>query len=164
MGRLFISFLTLLSISLLFTSCAKKENLPATPVLTFNSFNQYLNLTAGQDSDIMVVNFTDGNGDVGYIGEPQNNFFIKMLWDSCHHIKLFNNSGGDSVFSYQIPNLTPAGSNKQLTGIIKINMNPYVPTGIVNYVQGDTILFDVWLVDRSGIKSNILTTPQYIIP
>lgn len=159
-----ISHLPIILLGFLITSCSKKDNIPATPVITFLSFNPYLNISAGQDSAIMEVNFSDGNGDIGYVGDPQPNFFIKPLWDSYNHIKLFAGNGADSVYSYQIPNLTPSGTNKQLTGIIRINMLPWIPSAIVNYVQGDTILFNVWLVDRSGIKSNILVTPHFVIP
>jgi hypothetical protein len=158
------SVFTGVALAILFGSCSKKDNIPAGPVLTFNSFTSYLNINSGQDSAILSVNFTDGNGDIGYIGEPQTNFFVKMLWDSSGYIKPFGGNSIDSVFSYQIPNITPAGNNKQLTGIIKVNMNPWIPSLIVPYVKGDTILFDAWLVDRSGIKSNILKTPMFVIP
>lgn len=149
----------------LFTACVKKENIPATPVLTFNSFTQYLSGNA--DSAVMQVNFTDGNGNIGYLGNPadaQPNFFIFQLWDSSNHWVPFYGDTGASTFSYKIPNLTPSGSNKSLTGIIKIRMIPYLAPNIKSLSHGDTIKFNVWLFDRDGVKSNVLTTPTFYIP
>src|ERR1700722_19148929 len=62
-------------------SCAKKETFSIIPAITFKS------LTSNNlDSAIMEVNFTDGDGDIGYLGnlaEAQPDFFIQYLRDSA---------------------------------------------------------------------------------
>ncbi|HXB12906.1 MAG TPA: hypothetical protein VNZ45_13045 [Bacteroidia bacterium] len=149
--------------SLVFSSCAKKENLSIIPAITFKSMD-----AATLDSAIMEVNFTDGDGDIGYLGsasDAQPDFFIEYLRDSAGAFvpMLIINGPTPTVVqgTYKIPDVTPAGKNKSLTGIIRINMEQWTQ-GLP--ITGDTLQFNVWLLDRAGHKSNVLTTPSVIVP
>ena len=149
--------------SLVFSSCAKKETFSIIPAITFKS------LTSNNlDSAIMEVNFTDGDGDIGYLGnlaEAQPDFFIEYLRDSAGAfvpMLIDNGSGFVPVMNTQkIPDVTPAGKDKSLTGTIRVNMENWTQ-GLP--IAGDTLEFNVWIFDRAGHKSNVITTPEVIVP
>ncbi len=113
--------------SLVFSSCAKKETFSIIPAITFKSMD-----AATLDSAIMEVNFTDGDGDIGYQGsasDAQPDFFIQYLRDSAGvfvPMIVYNGPNPTTVEgTYKIPNVTPAGKDKTLTGIIRINMEQW---------------------------------------
>jgi len=165
---------------LLFSACPKSENTNPIPSITYKSFGVGLN----PDSAQLQVNFTDGDGDIGY--PPQDasapyDFYIQYWYctdtlanspaqvaDSTfkpypilnQHTHLFTDTLTDY---YHIPYITPVGKDKSLTGIIEIALtgrgngwyiNYCVKTPSHNYFE-----YKVWIYDRAGHKSNILTTP-----
>ncbi|MGP8214580.1 MAG: hypothetical protein ACLQQ4_03355 [Bacteroidia bacterium] len=158
-----------------FTSCMKQENYPDFPVITYKNFIINPDSTA-----FLQVNFTDGNGDLGNNsnGAPPD-FYVEMLYDSIadniDHFKPILIPGtvpstdsllGDTVAStYTIPDITPTGNNKELSGEIQVQMTKgdYYFT-----LSGVTIPnryeYRVWLVDRAGHVSNRITTPVIITP
>lgn len=167
------SFICLLG--LLYASCVKKENYPDIPAITYNSFTTYCDavVPTKTDSAFLRVNFTDGNGDIGYPAGQEGvapDFFIipmnlNTLTGKYDTIVIpSSNTGNDTTlsFSYQIPNITPTGSDKELNGIIQINLENAIsvitevpiPNHNVNSLQ-----FKVWMFDRAGNKSNVLITP-----
>ena|ERR1700722_1306814 len=149
--------------SLVFSSCAKKETFSIIPAITFKSL-----IFTDANSAILEINFTDGDGDIGYVGNPENaqpNFYIEYFRDSAGIFVPMTEyiTAVPTIVepSYKIPDVTPSGKNKSLLGVIKIN--------IENLTQGlplkdSTLRFNAWLFDRAGHKSNIITTPPVIIP
>jgi hypothetical protein len=162
----FICFL-----GLLYSSCVKKANYPDIPAITYNGFTPFCS-GAKTDSAYLRVNFTDGNGDIGYPqgqeGAP-NDFFVEpMLYvATTNTYDTVTVSGSDTAlkFSYTIPNITPTGSDKELNGIIQINLESLIS----NVTQSFSVFlpnivyyqleFRVWIYDRAGNKSNVLITP-----
>jgi hypothetical protein len=160
-------------LGLLFSTCTKKENYPDYPVITYNNWEPFCSGST-TDSAYLLVNFTDGNGAIGYPSEDAsapNDFYIVPLFDSAGIFKSLSVStqtGGDSsiTFPYQIPDITPSGSDKELNGIIQINLETaiqaiiQIPVDLASrgFVAG-TFRFEVWMYDRAGNKSNVLITP-----
>ncbi len=168
--KYFRTFFFICILGLFYTSCVKKENYPDYPVITFNSFTPFCtgNKT---DSAYLRVNFTDGNGDIGYpAGESgiTPDFYIIPMVDSAGTFKPLQYTspytGHDTVFTfdYQIPDITPTGSDKELNGIIQINLENAIQTisslSIPN-INFTYLEFQVWIYDRAGNKSNVLVTP-----
>jgi hypothetical protein len=167
--KYFRTFLIICVLGLLYASCTKKENYPIIPAITYNSFTPFCSGST-TDSAYLRVNFTDGDGDIGY---PQsdasapNDFYIVPLFDSVGNfitITLPN----DSIlsFPYKIPYITPSGSDKELNGIIQINLenifqelDQLVSELSSHGLVAHTFRFQVWIFDRAGHKSNVLTTP-----
>jgi hypothetical protein len=151
--------------SLVFSSCSKQESFSNIPAITFNSFT-----LTGNNSAILAVNFTDGDGDIGYVGDAENaqpDFFIEYYTATNGIFYKDTVSNRPGVFSpvidpYTIPDVTPAGKNKALVGVIKINIQQLIPPGFP--MSGDTLEFNVWLLDRAGHKSNVITTPPIKVP
>lgn len=147
----------------------KKENYPDYPIITFNSFLNFCN-GATVDSAYLRLNFTDGNGAIGYPqsdeSAPSDFFVITLMnnkitgkFDTIKQPNAENTGDTVTVWAYKIPYITPSGSDKELNGIIQINLETSIqnirPTNGHNYQD---LEFVVWMYDRNGNKSNILNT------
>jgi len=174
--KFFRNFILICLLGLLYSSCAKKENYPDVPVISYNNFAAYY---AGSnnsiDSTILTINFTDGNGDIGYPSQETNvkpDLYVLplILYTRTNSYGPFLVNNNDSViFPYNIPYITPVGNDKELSGLIKINMGSFLQQYIIDEFLADKNLFDsanphmmefkVWMYDRAGNKSNVLTTP-----
>lgn len=146
-----------------FSSCQKSSNTSTIPSISFKSF-QSTSISSGN----LQINFTDGDGDIGY---PQQNtsappnLWVKFLYYDYTSKQFIgvaspgNPSTFDSVyFIYTVPYITPPGKDKSLNGTIQVAMstwyaNPYSTTDSLQ------VQFKVWLIDRAGNKSNVITTP-----
>lgn len=167
-------------VALLYSSCAKKENYPDVPVISYNTFASYYYSDPTHDSAILTLNFTDGNGDIGYpSGETDAipDIYVTPLiyyYDTKNFRPMPIN--GDTVpLSYTIPTITPAGNDKELSGIIEVNMGSSLYSSIdAVYLANESIFdtaidptrmeFRVWMFDRAGNKSNVLITPMQRVP
>jgi len=172
------SFTTIVILGLLYTSCVKKENYPDVPVITFNSFTFFGSGTT-TDSALLRVNFTDGNGAIGYPagqeGAP-NDFFVRPMlyyYSTKTFLPIIIDTSGNNdtlTYPYAIPDITPVGSDKELNGIIQINLEnaiqgiSYLATDLAPYANVSEYQFQVWMYDRNGNKSNILITPTQVNP
>lgn len=179
--KFFRNIILISLLGLLYSSCAKKENYPDVPVISYNSFNYYTSVPPTSDSAILTINFTDGNGDIGYpSGEteaPPDLYITPLIY--YYTTKTYRpvpTTNGDTVpYSYTIPTITPTGNDKELSGLIKINMGNFIYINIDQVFLKDTILkdtmadptmmkFRVWMFDRAGNKSNVLITPVQNVP
>lgn len=168
--KYFRTFTIVSILVLLYSSCVKKANYPDIPAITYNSFIPFCSGST-TDSAYIRINFTDGNGDIGYPaqqeGVPHDFFIVPLLY--VYATKTFEpitQQNGDSLkFAYNIPDITPSGSDKELNGIIQINMEGFLQ----EYISDDVALsnlanlhelqFMIWIYDRAGNKSNVLITP-----
>lgn len=158
------------------SSCAKKENYPITPAITYK---QHILYTPGDSLDIQI-NFTDGDGDIGYAtgdtAAPYN-CYLEYLVDT-------NNSGNfvtientlnvnpkattaDTIaYTYVIPYITPTGNDKALNGIIQIRLHSgdWRFTTIPFANLGLAIKFRIWIIDRAGHISNRILSDAILVP
>jgi hypothetical protein len=158
------------------SSCAKKENYPITPAITFKQNILYI---PGDSLDVQI-NFTDGDGD---IGEPTGdtaapyNCYLEYMVDT-------NNTGNfvtlesnvplnpkattqDTIaYPYTIPYITPTGNDKALNGIIQIRLHTgdwrFTTSPFANL--GLRIKFKIWIIDRAGHISNRVLTDPILVP
>jgi hypothetical protein len=152
--------------ALLWMACEPEDSFPPEPVIN--------EISLDFPEKLLVVNFTDGDGDYGLEpvesdsifqdslvnGEP--NRYIYNIW-----IDFFKKIEGEfqlietpSPFDGRLPNITPQGQNKQLRVKVTYNLNG----NIEDLVEvGDTIRFDVRIVDRSLNISPIATTNEVAI-
>ncbi len=101
----------------------------------------------GLDSITFLVDFTDGDGDLGSSDVP--NLF-------------FTDSRTGYPDSFKIPNLTPAGNVKAISGIISYTFSTFSCTPPQGR-QFDTLTYSIYVEDRAGNKSNMVQTPQIIL-
>lgn len=148
-------FFAAAALQLFVTSCLKEEVFPDIPVLTFES------ITPNIDNVVVQVSFTDGDGDLGVLGDADTtlNMYLKLYRKIDDVWILFVPSTSGLDYSYRIPFLTPDGQNKALKGDIYLNLDH-----IVLYDNGttlnppDSIKFTVQISDRANNLSNIVET------
>ncbi len=155
------SLLVLLTVGII-VSCQKTETYPIIPEIEFDEFVKLWNpQTMIYERGVFVINFKDGDGDIGLRGSD-----TVAPYDFNLLINYYELQNGDSVrviisdsneFNARIPMLTPQGSNKSISGIIEDTLFMY------NYQSTfDTIMFDACLVDRELHKSNVINTGWFL--
>ena len=158
-------FLFIIFSTSLFVSCLKPEKFPVEPAISFDSF------TPLSDSGVLVISFTDGDGNIGLSENDTTGVFSST---QKYHHNLFveywekidgagwqigkNFAGDDIVFLYRIPVLTPNGKNKALKGTITTTIEPsyYNPLS----PDSDTIRYRITLVDRDLNESNVIESNE----
>ncbi len=154
--------------------CKKPEEFPITPAIELKEIYSERD-TGNYDQDVIVVfNFTDGDGDIGYYapetglndpifdtpgGQYYNNFIV-AIWRKTNGVweKDTVAANGDPLdISARLPYLTPTGKNKALKGEIKRTLP--VDAGLRN----DTFRYDIFIYDRGLHSSNVVTTPEIIL-
>jgi hypothetical protein len=149
------------------SSCVKKANYSDIPYITYNSFSPFCSGST-TDSAYLRVNFQDGDGDIGYDAQDASapfDFYVMELvnYNGTYVGYPYLQLHDSLIFSYHIPYITPTGKDKSLNGIIQINLesnlqNSIPPTTIPGY-NFHNVEFQVWIFDRAGNKSNVITTP-----
>ncbi|MFO8055400.1 MAG: hypothetical protein R6U19_09610 [Bacteroidales bacterium] len=147
---------------LMTSSCIKQEQYPDEPHIEFEQFDKTNNDSTG----IVTISFTDGNGNIGlsasdtvdpYTGEYFYNFFL--------HIFKKTNGNYDSVqtdFPYhgRIPELENVTEGESIEGDIDIEIDIY---SMDVFIPVDTLVFDIYIVDRDLNHSNTIRTPPIIL-
>jgi hypothetical protein len=155
-------------------ACNNDDDLPDEPVINSVEF-----LEAEKN---LVINFTDGDGNFGLpddlidppfqawedstngiINKNHNNLWLDVfVKESGSYGRLVTpNPYG---FDFRIPFLTPQGQNKQLKVTATydlIDLNDFISTGVLDV--GDTVRFEVTLVDRDLNVSNTVVSEGHIL-
>ncbi|MCD4681753.1 MAG: hypothetical protein K8R86_00605 [Bacteroidales bacterium] len=143
-------------------SCNNEEEYPIIPEINFEGFTKLWNPnTMIYERGVLKISFKDGDGDIGL-----KNSETEPPYDYNLFVKYYEYQNGDTVrvviadsneFNARIPMLTPQGSNKAIKGDIEDTLFMY------NYLADfDTIMFDVYLVDRALHKSNTVSTGWFL--
>lgn len=133
---------------LLLVSCDDKPVFPDEPEITFVSITPATAKQFTADQIELTFRYQDGDGDLGYEGDPVNNLFIVDK-----RAAFANNPGRITAFSF--PSLTPTTRKPSIQGEMKVLLTtpPYEPTQ-------EPLVYDVYISDRAGHVSNIVqTTP-----
>jgi len=161
-----IGFIALCAV--LFSSCMKKENYSIIPSISFKEF-----VVNSDGSATLQINFTDGDGDIGYQTSEKNppiDFYIEVLSDSgnSNYVPLFVSGQtdpvmGDTLFiPYNVPYITPTGKDKELSGQIQVALAAGVGSW---YLKTNSYYeYRIWLIDRANHVSNRITTPPVLSP
>lgn len=159
-GAFFLSFIILLS-----NGCFKKQHFPTQPILTYKDFR-----IAG-DSAVLMMNFTDGDGDIGLRDEEVDspydfnsefyyNFTVEYYEkdDQLGWIPGLDLNGDSILFQYRIHPFTDLKKKSGIKGVIETTIEPiyYNPFS----TQSDTIRYRVRLIDRALNKSEWVETPE----
>ncbi|MBO6516501.1 MAG: hypothetical protein JJ975_08105 [Bacteroidia bacterium] len=122
----------------------------------------------GRDS-LLFIHFTyedkDGNlglsdSDTSGAFRGANNLMINFREkNNGVYTPLLNRiSGLPANFNQRIPNLTPTGKNKEISGTISVSfgVDP-------NEIYADTIAFDLYIEDRSFNQSNVIEATDVVL-
>lgn len=170
-----IAVVFLLSQLILISSCLKVETYPNEPEITYKSFEVF------EDSAIVTISFTDGDGDIGLgNGDTLGDFAPGSYFYSNAYLEYYElmngewvkgtaDPGGNNfptadtiVFTNRLPNITPTGQNKALKGDIKLTLEPNYYNPFSNY--NDTIKYRIVIIDRALNISNAVDTENIITP
>lgn len=140
-------------------SCYKTPDFPIEPTLEFDTINvsnPYQALTAGS----MFLKFTDGDGDLGLLSTDDvvnvNSIFIKTV--------KYNKEDTSNI-----PYIPKRGTSDAISGTIEIKLGGTL-SGLIDEADLlllqkplDTLVFDIYIRDRAGHNSNVVTTPPLVI-
>ena len=163
MNRLYC-WLILAASVMTFAGCKKSNDYPLEPVIEFKSLSITPDLLGYDDYAVLEITFTDGDGDIGlgasdtvppFINEYKYNVIILFYCDTSGnglvHWSAFDDKG-------RIPVVTPEGNTKAIRGEIK-KETIFLP----NHRTNMPVRFEVYIYDRALHKSNVLTTPTFIV-
>ncbi|NNF35546.1 MAG: hypothetical protein HKN68_15680 [Saprospiraceae bacterium] len=149
---------TSLLVIMILGSCVTSPDYPIEPQIEFIGFSKS-ELEQGSlnnDSLIMVISFTDGDGDLGSPPETaEKNLFV------------VDNRTGEIYNSFKTPEIPEEGVGNGVSGEIRVLMfttccifpDNIPPCESPDLYPSNEISFDVHIVDRAGNESNIITTP-----
>ncbi len=147
-------------------SCKKHEVYPIEPVIEFNDFVKIDNGIGIDNKGYLIINFTDGDGDIGLETEdtlpPYNmngDYYYNCLID---YFELENDTFRkiDLAFTFnvRVPYIEEDLASRGIKGEIEVE----VYFNNINSTN-DSIRFEVQLIDRALHKSNIITTPSIYV-
>lgn len=146
-------------------SCKENEEYPIVPAISFKSLGTMLAQNGNDSMGVIVISFTDGDGDLGlHPDDTLPPFNSGSQYYRNFQLELFEKVNGNWVLNPlspqlggRMPYLTPEGSNKALKGDIQMETN--LP---INKTM-DTLFFNVFIYDRELHKSNVVQTSEIII-
>lgn len=147
-------------------SCHKTKKYPIEPEITFKQFEQYKDKSNLDSTVIMVISFTDGDGDIGLRQSdtlaPYNpgsvfyyNFFLKYFRKENG---VYNEMQLISTPNQRIPFVDVNSSIKSISGDIRLKLEL---TGLI--ANNDTFRFEASIADRALHVSNIIITPDLVL-
>lgn len=103
-----------------------------------------------KDSIYMRISFYDPNGDLGENLVDENNLFVV-------------DNRLDLTHEYRISNMVPGGAQVPIQGELEWTIGGLFLTNTSN--QPEDVTYTIYVIDRAGNQSNILTTdPIEILP
>ncbi len=162
-------FIFLITAVVFLDSCREKEEYPEVPNLEFLSFTKLVH-PAGYDTlGIMVVSYTDGDGDLGISQYDTSafNFFVSYFVMNNGVLGpglIYNNQTEqfDTInFNNRFGPLAPDDYEGWIKGEIEDTIKPlFDPRSTKTH---DTIQFMVYMTDQAGHKSNTVSTPLIVV-
>ncbi len=154
-----------------FQGCRSDHEYPMEPVLKFVDFI-FVEETEGiVEQGILVLEFTDGDGDIGlgqadtlppfnYGGGNYHNFFIYLY--TVQNGKYVPVVFPDTSFNFhsRIPRIEFNGNSKAIKGEIEYRFDMLI---MKPFLESDTIMIETWITDRAFNKSNIVRTPDIYV-
>lgn len=152
--------LFLIAVVAFFSSCIDREEYPIEPYIEYKNFFIVTDQTTGVKTGVIILFFTDGDGDIGLAsrdtifpfqpdGEYYNNFIMNV----------FKKQGNDTVrlpYNMRIPPINPDSYAQNLKGEMYIE----IPIDVLYAVLPDKkFQFEAFIYDRALHKSNLITSP-----
>lgn len=143
-----------------FYACVKKKTFSQNPQIDFISFTPLLGDTAAD----LVISFSDGDGDIGKEKEDKaNNLFITYYYFNTTLNKFtafYDPFINDTVrIPYTIRKPVDDYNGKPISGEVAVRINQYRPTKTHKKIK-----YVMYMFDNANNQSNVLTTPELLVP
>ena len=152
--------LTSLCIVGLLIGCTRPPDYPDEPIIEFLQFskNPISQGTFNEDTTFLTVSFKDGDGDIGS--------------DTSLNFHIIDTRDGFTVPAFIIPPVPEQGTGNGISGEITVRLftTCCIPPAVEDACDNDDptirdeVIYEVYIEDRAGNKSNtILTEPLILI-
>lgn len=148
---------------MLLAACASNEpQFPVEPQIEFVSISPAVIKDNVTSFDI-TIKYKDGDGDLGYEDKyaSERTGADLVLLDLRPEVADPNDEY-DGIWEYNLPNLTPESRNLSIQGEITLNF-PALPLKLDPLKPEEKLSFDVYVIDRAGHKSNVITTSEITV-
>lgn len=148
---------------LLFSGCIKRPEYSDIPEISYLSFLTEKNISGKDVKGFLILEFTDGNGDIGLSqsdtlppyqvsGEHYYNFFATFYQKINNHFEPLS-----TPYNARIPKMGENNSDRDIKGEIQIEIDlTFLPL----VLQSNVIKIEVQIEDRAFNKSNIIMSPE----
>ncbi len=152
-----LKYLVVIGCITLIWSCVKKKNYSESPEITYKAFTVDTGTTAN-----MTITFADGNGDIGKANnDTTRNLFMNYYYKdtiSQQFVAFWN--GSDSLKSgYTVHKPNDEYNGKPISGEVTLHMPFYRHSKKIKIIR-----YVIYMFDNAGHKSNVVTTPDLIVP
>jgi hypothetical protein len=143
-----------------FSSCIDREDYPIEPYIEFKDFYVVTDETTGTKTGVIVLFFTDGDGDIGlsardtiYPFEPDGEYYNNFM------MNVFKMQGSDTVrmpYNMRIPPINPDSYSQNLKGEMYIDISIEV---LLAVLPDKKFQFEAFIYDKALHRSNLITSP-----
>lgn len=136
------NFLIISLLSLMIISCKKEEDSYSdTPSIEFVSISPST-VKEFEDEVMVTIKYQDGNGDLGENDPDVKNLFIT---DSRNNV----------IYTFRIQQLAPNDANIIIEGELDVKLSTL---SVVGSASSESATFSIYVQDRAGNKSNVVTS------
>lgn len=160
MKKSFVSYLFFsLLIGLVVLSCVKKTTYPKDPQIEYKDFFPF----AGDSGEIQIK-FTDGDGNIGVSQEDTTRtLFITYYYKdtiSQKYVGYYSQIFNDTLRTgYVVRAPEDSYQGKPISGEVSVRLQQYRHSKKIKNVK-----YVIYLYDKDGNKSNVVTTPELSVP
>lgn len=159
MKRSFFKYLLLFVIvSVVFYACVKKTTYPTIPEIEYQAFYPYFG-----DSADLQIKFKDGDGDIG-VPETDSTRTLWVIYYykdtvSQKYIGYYRPLFNDTLKTgYIVKAPEDSYEGKPISGEISVRLQQFRHSKKIKNVK-----YVIYLFDKAGNKSNVLTTPELTV-
>jgi hypothetical protein len=143
------------------SSCYKTPEYPDEPHIEFENYTVQQPYTISDTGNLRVT-FTDGDGDLGMLNNSDSGTASKIF--------IYNVKYSLASIPRNIPIIPQKGTTKAISGSIDIKLAGAGGIGLLDesaclLIQHpvDTLVFSIYIQDRAGHKSNVITTTPLLV-
>ena len=151
-------FVAVLLFGILLASCIRQNPYPIEPYIEFVSFEIMDDGTGQDNTGILTISYTDGDGDLGNLDAKDSTTNYYIIYQEMQHGVYVTPEEYIDNFSASLPRFVSSDKKQPIDGTIQRTLDFYGRPS--NF---DTIRFECWLVDRAKHESNHIFTPEIIL-
>lgn len=153
------SILLIFLFTITYIGCVKKKGYPTTPEIEYKYFTPYVG-----DSADFSVKFTDGDGDIGVDeSDTTKTLYVNYYYKDTitqKYIGYYNPLTNDTLKTgYVVKKPSDAYKGIPITGEVRVRIQKYRHSKKIKNIR-----YVVYLLDAAGNKSNVITTPDFVVP